>query len=749
MAATGTRPATQLPPPLLRARTLAGRVTARPPLLLGGALAVAATYAAFASGSATLPGESRLQVFIAAVSIATVAALLFGRSLRATAHPGAYAGLALLLGFALWGGLSLIWSIAPDASWVEANRALAYSLVAGLALVLGASLPRAAERVAIGWLVLATAVALYALVAKVAPWIHDLEGGISRLRDPVGYWNSLALMMVMALPVALRVAVDEARSERARLLALLAGVPLLVAAVLALSRGALLVLAAALLVQLALSDDRRRLILAGGVVLVSSLPALLLGVTLHDLTTDNVAQSARVDDGLLLLAALVIGLVAVAALGGTAVRARVSDAGTGRFLGRGVLVAAAALLAIVLVVAALSEGGSSSPGQTSAAQPGSSAVSDPSRLLQANASHRLDWWREAVGAWSDEPLLGHGAGSFPLLHKLYRKDPVVDVKQAHSVPLEFLATTGLIGALLALGGLGLLFLAAARGALSRRDRRDRDYAVVLLVGAGAWGLASVIDWHWEIPAVTMPALAFLGLLAARPRDGAAPPSSWRTRPSLSAGRGAYGLGLAAVTAGLALAIASFVLPAIANGRSDDAFLAARTKGADLRKAAEQAEQAARLNPFAADPLLAGSLIAQQQGDAPRSAQLLREAADRQPDNPDVWYEIARLQVLYDNYPGAYRAASTALALDRGDDIVAAIFALLKLDERRSASATGTPLPKKLPRPAAVAPVAPSAPPTGTPTPSAPATPPPSTPAPTPAPAPAPQTPSNPNFRLEG
>src|SRR5436190_17035626 len=115
VAATQTRPA--LPPPLLRARSLADRVRTTQPVLLGVALVVAVLYAAFASGAIEIPDETRLQVGIAAISILTIAALLFGRGLLGAAGWPAYAGLAALTGFAVWCAVSLVWSITPDETW--------------------------------------------------------------------------------------------------------------------------------------------------------------------------------------------------------------------------------------------------------------------------------------------------------------------------------------------------------------------------------------------------------------------------------------------------------------------------------------------------------------------------------------------------------------------------------------------------------------------------------------------------------
>ncbi|MFL5867021.1 MAG: hypothetical protein ACJ766_07980, partial [Thermoleophilaceae bacterium] len=356
MATTQARPARpSLPPPLLRAGSLAERARATPPALLGAALAIAAVYAAFANGAIEIPDETRLQVGIAAVSILTIGGLTFGRGLRATAHPAAYAGIAALAGFAIWCAISLAWSITADDSWLEFNRALSYALVAGLGLVLGASLPRAAQKVALGWLAIATVVALYALGGKMLPGLIHSSGAIARLREPIGYWNGLAILLVMAVPAGLAAATDYANAERVRLAALLAVVPLLVGAALALSRGALLTLVAVLLLQLALSEDRGRLLPLALIAGLACVPALLVGLTLHGLTTDNLPLSARTGDGLILLATFLAGLVAAAALGRVAFRSNA----TLRIPGarRVALVGAVLMCAAAIVGAAASGGG--------------------------------------------------------------------------------------------------------------------------------------------------------------------------------------------------------------------------------------------------------------------------------------------------------------------------------------------------------------------------------------------------------
>ena len=282
-------------------------------MALGLALGVALLYAMFAEGAIGIPQESVLQIGVAAIALATLAVLLFGRGLRASAAPMALVGLAMLAGFAAWSGLSIAWSISPDQSWLELNRALAYGVVVALALVLGSSLPRAAERAALGYLAIATLVAAYALGGKLFPWLQipgilDLDHAdrFSRLRAPLGYWNALGLACAMAVPIGLRAAVTLA--GRARAIALLSLVVLLTTLALTYSRGGLLVLVAMLGLLVAVGPDRLKLLAVGAVALLGAAPAVVCVLLLDDLRTDGLSASARTGDGLLLALALAAGL---------------------------------------------------------------------------------------------------------------------------------------------------------------------------------------------------------------------------------------------------------------------------------------------------------------------------------------------------------------------------------------------------------------------------------------------------------
>jgi tetratricopeptide (TPR) repeat protein len=706
-------------PPEAPRRRLRGPRLRRPgaPALLLAALLAALAYAAFANGATALPDETRLHVGLALATPLALAALLFGGGLRARAPAAAWAGLALLAGFAAWTGISLAWSTAPDLTWAALDRAIAYALVATLAVVLGASLPRAPERVALGYVAVAVAVALYALGGKAMPWLElpgvfDLNhtADFSRLRAPLGYWNALALVCVLAVPLALRAAADPERRRVGGLALLLALVPLLATVALSYSRGGIAVLVLSLAVLVALGPGRVRLLAFGAVAAAGALPALVVAFVRDDLTDDGLSIAARTDDGFLFLAALVLGLAATVAAGlwlrRNDERLVLGERGRRRALRAAGAVAAAALVLTAGALALSERGltGTISHEVESFTSLQEDRQDDPSRLLQTSSGNRWVWWNEAGGAFWDRPLLGHGGGTFPLVHLAYR-DNEIQVRQAHSVPLQFLAELGLPGALLALGGLGLLALAAGRRIRAARGR-ERGYAAALGAACAGWGLHMWVDWDWEIPAATLPLLVFLGVLAATP------PQARATAPPEPPGEGDATGGRAALLAlGTALACAfavSALLPALARERTSDALVLAGqgTPGA-LVEAAASAEEARRLNPLAVEPVFAAATVAERRGRYEEASELLAEAVRRQPANPQSWLRIAAFQLKRDDSPRAVAAAAAVLRLDPEHDF-APFFAFHGDPGARSATATGTPLPERRPtvlNPGAVPPAA--------------------------------------------
>src|SRR3954453_13673006 len=136
MAATTTaspsRPAGAAGPARGRGGAAARTVPARRGRALGVALLAACAYAAVAHGAAASPAEPRLQGVLAAVAVWAAGAWLVEGSLRPRTTTAGWWGIGLLTAFAAWSALTVLWSVAPDRTWLEANRALSYALVAAL-----------------------------------------------------------------------------------------------------------------------------------------------------------------------------------------------------------------------------------------------------------------------------------------------------------------------------------------------------------------------------------------------------------------------------------------------------------------------------------------------------------------------------------------------------------------------------------------------------------------------------------------
>ena len=686
------------------------RATLRSPAgLVALGLGAAVAYAAFASGAIGLPMEARLQAGVAALAALTLAALLFAPGMRMSAPGLGWAGVATLVALAVFSGISMAWSIAPDGTWAQLNRIVAYALVTAIAVVVGSSLPRALERGALGFLVIATAVALYALAGKAIPGValgpldFNHTEFFSRLRAPLAYWNALALFCVLAVPIAIRTAAATDSARRLRTPALVAAVLLFTTVGLTYSRGGVVAVTIALALLLVLGPERLRTAAVAAAGVIGSAPALALAFSRDDLTSDLVPVAQRTGDGLLFLAALALGVV-VAVVLERLLEQRADRVAPGTLPRRRATAIAAtgAAVALALVVGGLATSDRGLTGSVSASFDSFRSVkferqSDPARILQTNSGNRWVWWSEAVGAWSDRPLGGWGAGSFPLLHRRYRHN-TLEVLQPHSVPLQFLAEIGLVGALLGLAALGLLATAAGRRVAAgvRAERRgippgrEHRYAAALFAGVVAWLVHMWFDWDWDIPGVALPLFAFLGLLAARPLG--MPGRAWappRTGPEM-------GRRLAGLTLGAALACSvaiSAALPSLARDRTQKATEALARS--DFREAVRQADIARRLDPVSVDAHLLEARAAGRSGQFRLASEVLTEAVRRQPDNPEVWLGVARLEFARGDVPAMRRAAQNMLELDPLAPQGRFFFLFNDLGVR-SATATGTPLPPAQP-----------------------------------------------------
>ena len=164
-----------------------------------GALLVAAVFAGGGSRASALETVGLGALIAAAIGL--VAAL---RGLLPVARLDRAGRLAVVAAAALvaWAGLSTAWSIAGDRSWEWFGRGLVYLSFLALGLLAGALVAGARRVAAVMGAVLGAALG-WALLGVAIPSLFEDGDRIARLREPVGYWNALALLADGALAIGL------------------------------------------------------------------------------------------------------------------------------------------------------------------------------------------------------------------------------------------------------------------------------------------------------------------------------------------------------------------------------------------------------------------------------------------------------------------------------------------------------------------------------------------------------------------
>ena len=214
----------------------------------------------------------------------------------------------------------------------------------------------------------------FALIAKAVPELDPEGDRVARLREPVGYWNALALLADMALVLGLWLGTARGHRRSVRVAGGLLMYVATLSLLLTLSRAGVLVAVGLLLLWLALSSER----LESGLLLVASAgPAVLVGVwafTRPALTEDVAARSDRIADGKVFGALALVGAAIVVALVALGIGRALSES-TRMRIGRG-LVALAVLSAAgaIVVLGVATADAVTSSGSCS------EVVNDPSRF---------------------------------------------------------------------------------------------------------------------------------------------------------------------------------------------------------------------------------------------------------------------------------------------------------------------------------------------------------------------------------
>jgi hypothetical protein len=607
---------------------LAGRAT----LLAAAVLLVTALF--FGDGTS----NGRL-FWIGSLAVIAAAVLATGSGVPAPRGAG-LATLVLLALLTAWVGVTMWWSIAPDLSWAAFDRLLVYAAFALLGL-LAARAPQPARTAAAGLAVLLGLVLGWALLGKVVPALFPDGARVARLRNPVGYWNSLALLAATAVPFGLWAAASRRFHPAVRAAGVLLVYLAELSVVLTYSRAGIAVAAVAAVAWLAV--DRDRLETLGTLVIATPVAGLvaLWAFSRPALTDDLQAYAGRVNDGAWFGVLLCVGAGVVLTLGYLAARREVSDErrrSLTRTLGLVVLVVAVAAVAVV----AVRKGGAvldEFRGSKSA-----EVTQTPNRLADLSSSNRWTWWKEAWQLFEDAPAGGKGAATFEVARRSIRNGAIVTT-EPHDLPLQFLAETGIVGFLLLLGFLGTGAVAAV-SAVRGVEPAERKAAAALAIAAGAFALHSLVDIDWQFVAVGAPAFFSLGLLVGL---CAGPPV--RMRPVWA---GAAGVASVAV-------LYSLTAPYVSGRLVNSAYDA--IAGGKFGAAVSDGRLARWLDPLAIDPLLAlGDAESARTADA-AALRYYRDAVKLQPDNSTTWYALGSFEFFTGRYRAALHDLDRAYGLD--------------------------------------------------------------------------------------
>src|SRR6202042_2050562 len=120
-----------------------------------------------------------------------------------------------------------------------------------------------------------------------------------------------------------------------------------------------------------------------------------------------------------------------------------------------------------------------------------------------------DFWRVSIDAFKAHPVGGIGMDNFADYY-IPRGRSGENPSWPHSLELRLLAMTGIVGAVLFAVFIVLAFVAAI-SARRRGPPLGRVIVAAAMLPAIEWLIHGSVDWFWEMPALSGPALGFLAV----------------------------------------------------------------------------------------------------------------------------------------------------------------------------------------------------------------------------------------------
>jgi hypothetical protein len=549
-------------------------------------------------------------------------------------------GLALLSAYAAWTTLSLTWTESSEATIVDVSQMLLY--VALLLLVLLVQGRTAVRYMLHGAAVGIVAIAVIALLSRLhfqwfaVPAVNLLgSGAIKRLSYPIEYWNALAALMAIGIPLLLYCA-SGARTLVGRAAAA-GAVPLLaLCAFLTASRGGVVEIAVGLVVFLLLAPDR--LSKLAMIAITGAGSALLIGAAdQRSAVRDGQRSTLAAHQGNELIAIAIVVVCAVALLAGAAVLVeRHVQRPRPLVLSRRRMTIVSSAGALVILVAFLGAGGGGflqrkwtqfkTPGDVQ-----TSSANAFSRLQSSSGEGRYQFWQVAAHQAAAKPLTGSGANTFQFVWLKNGSPADGYVIDAHSLYMQALSDLGYPGLVLILAFVLFVLAYGVWRVIASRDSAERLALAAATASALAFAFSAAIDWVWFIPVLPLTFFICAGVIFARSDEAAIRPTPRGVRVALR-------------VAVAAIAVAAIIVVALPMAATQQLRASQSQAGAgNLSTALADAHESISLQPYAAAGYLQEALVEEQAGNVQTALGDAQQARTRQPVNWQIWYVLARLE----------------------------------------------------------------------------------------------------------
>ena len=552
-------------------------------------------------------------------------------------------------GFAAWNYASIAWAAVPADAWDGANKTLVYAVAYSLA-VWAAWTARGGLATLAAFAFGVTAIGVVELVQAVGSADPGSYFASGRLAAPVGYQNANAALFLAAVWPLLAVAGRREAGVVARALAVGSIAALLELALLVQSRGSLVALPLTFCLFLVLTPRRLHTLLVSAVPVAATAAAAPRLLDVYRVLNRGADVRATLHHAAL---ALLVTTVA-AAVGGAAVAMGDARIRVGRRAAHRAGTAVAVLALAALVVGGVETVRSNGQEHLRHAWHEFVDNQEPnggsSHFVGGLGSYRYDFWRVAARLFVHHPVAGVGSDNFATFY-LEQRAGTEEPRYPHSVELRVLEQTGVIGGLLFVLALGMPVV----GALRRLRKRDPAGRLVVAAGMSMfayWFIHGSVDWFWEFPALSVPALVGLAIAARSASPPQVPAPATRRRWTWLAA------GVAAVLA--AAAAASITFPYLS---ARDVALADSSWGSDPQSAFADLRTARRLNPLSDQPDLTAGVIHSRRHEWRAMARSLRAATAREPIDWYAHMELAIADIKLHRLVDARRELARALALD--------------------------------------------------------------------------------------